>query len=114
MDKDLFDDFMEVSYKKGDSVYKYKAFIPREIYNKWRPDSALKTKAFKEVKFGAQGYTQFHDKIGSFSEFNNNDLARRENYKKRHQAIMTKVDGESIPSYLLPFSPEFFSYNILW
>jgi len=39
------------------------------------------------------------------------DPIRRENYRKRHEAIMTK-DG--IPAYKIPYSSSWAAYHILW
>lgn len=106
-------DLGELDFVKGgpSKKYKYKVEIPAEMWNKWRDDK-IKTK--RTIKFGAQGYQQFFDRIGEWKNMDHHDEKRRDSYKKRHGVITTNVNGKDIKSYKLPFSAEFFSYYLLW
>ncbi len=50
--KELFNDLLEIEFVPGtlDGKYKYKAFIPKDLWNKWRPDKPLKKKEFRKWK----------------------------------------------------------------
>ena len=114
--KELFNDLLEIEFVPGklDGKYKYKAFIPKDLWNKWRPDKPLKKKEFKEVNFGRPGYQQYKDLIGDWKDFDHLDKKRRDNYRKRHQPIRILIDGKEYRSYLVPFTNEFFSYWLMW
>lgn len=111
--EELFNDISKIEFFPGtlNDNYKYEAYIPKDIWNKWRPDKILKLPDHKLVKFGRPGYQQYHDIIGDWSSYNHNNKKRRENYQARHSAITLK-DGRK--SYLVPFTKEFFSYWFLW
>lgn len=113
---ELFDDIAGIEFVKGSikKGYKYKAYIPKEIWDKWRPDSPLKRKDYKTVNFGRAGYKQFHDKIGEWSDYDHNDTVRRDRYRKRHIPIRITIDDKKLISYLVPFTNEFFSYWLMW
>ena len=49
-----------------------------------------------------RGYSQFFDKIGYYSNLNNNNLVQKKSYYKRHGS---KADFESA---------KYFSHNFLW
>lgn len=116
MNKEVFDDLTEIEFIPGDLTtnYKYKAFIPKDIWNKWRPDKPLKIKDFKTVKFGRPGYQQYKDIIGEWSDYDHLDKKRRSNYRARHEPIGITIDGVKYKSYLVPFTNEFFSYWLMW
>ncbi len=96
------------------STYKYKALVPKELWNKWRPDKKLVNKQFREVNFGRPGYQQFHDRIGEWSSYDHNDAKRRDNYRRRHEPIRIMINGQECRSYRVPFTNEFFSYYLMW
>jgi hypothetical protein len=79
---------------------KYKA----EVYD-------LSGKRVATSEFGDRRYQQFKDRIGYYSDLDHNDKKRRDRYRKRHEAILTK-DG--IPAYKVEFSPAWYSYLYLW
>jgi len=79
---------------------KYTAYIPKELWNKYRDDKI--NKPFKKVSFGNIHYEHYYDKVGKYSYLNHLDIERRKNYYKRH-----KID------YPI-FSPDFFAKKILW
>lgn len=107
----LMNDVNKIKFIKGTS-YKYQALIPKNIWNKWRPD---KTKMeYKKVNFGKPGYQQYHDKIGKWSKYDHHDSKRRLNYQARHKAIMITINDKKHPSYKVPFTREFFAYWMLW
>lgn len=112
MNSELIDDITKIEFVTGNlgTSYKYKALIPRDVWNKWRPEKELKKKEFKEVNFGKPGYQQYKDLIGSWSDFDHLDKKRRANYRARHSAIKY---GDRY-SYLVPFTNEFFSYWLMW
>lgn len=41
--------------------------------------------SFGAIKKNGEPYTQYYDKIGVYKNWNNNDEAKRDNYKKRHE-----------------------------
>lgn len=49
--------------------------------------------------------------LGLYSEYDHNDIKRRENYRSRHKSILLK-NGK--PAYLDKEQPSFYSYNFLW
>jgi len=71
----------------------------------------------KKVYFGARGYEHYHDSVpvslggGKWSHKNHNDKERRKNYRNRHKSIKNK---EGKPSYLIRYTPSWFSYYFLW
>lgn len=91
---------------------KYRAIIPKEIWNKWRPD--IVAKSDKIIKFGDPDFEHYKDRIGDWSELDHGNKIRREQYRKRHRGIMMKYLNEEVPAYKVPFSPSFFSYYLLW
>jgi len=113
---ELFNDIAEIRFEPGKKgkPYKYKAYVPKEIWNKWRPDYPLKNKEFREKTFGMQGYAQYKDKLGHWSKNDHKDEERRERYKKRHEPIKKTIDGVEYHAYKVPFTDEFFSYYLLW
>ena len=114
--EELFNELLNVEFIPGSltSKYKYEARIPKDIWNKWRPDQPLKRNDYRVVKFGASGYEQYKDLIGVWSNFDHKDKKRRSNYRARHSKIMINIDGKDYESYLVPFTSEFFSYWFLW
>ena len=64
------------------------------------------------VHFGASGYQQYEDKTGLdlYKNYNHQDKKRRMNYRNRHKKILT---GNK-PSYLIKYSPSWFSWHYLW
>ena len=114
--KELFNDLLTIVFRKGDlnTSYKYQALIPKDIWNKWRPDKPLKKGEYRTISFGRPGYQQYKDLIGDWTEYDHNDEHRRENYKKRHEPIMIGLNGKKYHSYLVPFTNEFFSYWLMW
>ena len=103
---ELIEDISKLEFIKDDTK-KYKVVIPAEIWNKYREDHILD---HKTVKFGAIDYQHYKDLIGEWSNLDHLDKKRREDYRARHSKILK--DGE--PSYLIPFTPAFFSYYFLW
>lgn len=103
----------DIEYKKGSIAkgYKYKALIPKDLWNKYRPEKPIKKGDFKTVKFGKSGYMHYKDLIGLWSDYDHNNEKRRELYRKRHEPIKLK-DGRL--SYQVPFTNEFFSYYLMW
>ena len=63
------------------------------------------------VYFGAKNYEQYKDLLGFYKNLDHGDKNRRMNYRKRHSKILNK---EGKPSYTVPFTPAWFSWNILW
>lgn len=118
--QDLVVDLTKIEFIPGELTgnFKYEARIPRDIWNKWRPDQPLKRNDYRVVKFGAPGYEQYRDLIGSWSAFDHNDKKRRHNYRARHEPIkITRtLNGKTVTSrsYLVPFTNEFFSYWLMW
>lgn len=118
--KVLIEDMKGIRYKKGSMAkgFKYKAYIPKDIWNKYRPDSPLKKGEYKTVKFGKAGYMHYKDLIGKWKDYDHKDEVRRELYRKRHEPILIGIeeDGEEkkYPSYQVPFTNEFFSYHLMW
>lgn len=101
--------------------WKYKAYIPVEVYNKYRPDDIRVVHSNPNhknntiiVPFGDSDYEQYYDRLGEYSEMNHFDEKRRLKYQKRHSKIMMNVDGKSKKAYKIPFTPAFFSWYILW
>ena len=113
---ELFNDMANINFKKGSIAkgFKYKAYIPKDIWNKWRPYDPLIKGEFKTVRFGKAGYMHYKDIIGKWKDYDHKDEARRELYKKRHEPIMIEIDGNKYRSYLVPFTNEFFSYWLMW
>ncbi len=121
---EFLEDASKIRFEKGKPTdyFKYKAYIPRDIWNKYRPDKVVR-KDFKEIKFGMMGYQQYHDLIGELSEYDHNDKNRRRLYKARHSKILKhfnriKKDGTEVKeeyySYRVPFTDEFMSWYFLW
>jgi hypothetical protein len=71
----------------------------------------------RRVNFGHSQYEQFRDSVprkmggGLWSHRDHNDPARRDRYRRRHEAVLT-VNGT--PAYKVEFSPSWFSYHFLW
>jgi hypothetical protein len=71
----------------------------------------------KNVSFGAQGYEQYKDLVpkrlggGIYTKYNHLDRKRRDAYRKRHGAIITKSGKLAIN---IKYSPAWFSYHFLW
>lgn len=100
---------MSISYSKSNlSGKKYRAEIPKAMWNKARTDKI--TTPFKVIHFGALGYQHYHDRIGLFSELDHNDSKRRANYRARHSGVMSKYG----PAYKVKYSPAWFSFYYLW
>ncbi len=116
--KDLIIDLTQIEFIPGNltDTFKYEARVPRDIWNKWRPDNPLVRNDYRVIKFGKPGYEQYFDAIGDWQVFNHYDKKRRANYRARHEPIMLKWNGETITShsYLVPFTNEFFSYWFMW
>ena len=72
------------------------------------------------VHFGSLGYQQYYDNTGLnlYKNYNHQDKKKRMNYRKRHSKILTGLAGQvtslQIPSYLIKYSPAWFSWNYLW
>ena len=83
------------------------------------------------VYYGSKKYQHYKDRTPinfKYTGFNHNDFNRRENYRKRHSKIKTtkailfnkktkkleKVKIKQFPSYMVKFSPAFYSWNYLW
>ena len=110
------DDMSQIEYLSGslNKDYKYKALIPKDIWNKYRTDALLTHREFKTVKFGRPGYMQYKDRIGLWSDYDHKDKKRRELYKIRHEPILITLGNKKVPSYKVPFTNEFFSYYLMW
>lgn len=78
--------------KANDGKHKYFAIL----INK-------QTKREKKVPFGAIGYEQYKDKIGSYKSSNHLDKKRRDAYRARHQGEQNNK-----------FSSGYFSWKYLW
>lgn len=109
---DLVDDMGKIEFYQGSipKGYKYEAFVPQFVWNKWRPEDPIKT-PYKRVVFGLPGYEQWRDLLNDWGSYNHHDEKRREEYKKRHEQIKL---GDGRYSYRVPFTKGFFSYYILW
>ena len=72
-----------------------------------------RTPGGKLVHFGSRKYQQFSDStgLGLYSHLDHNDPKRRENYRKRHKAILT---AEGKPAYLDKEQAAFYAYHFLW
>lgn len=115
--EELIDDILKINFIPGNlsTTFKYKAYIPKEVWNKWRPDKPLVNKEYREINFGKPGYYHYKDLIGNWQQWDHKDKKRRQNYRARHSKIMIKMpNGNLEPSYLVPFTSEFFSYWLLW
>ena len=110
---DVVDDIKQIDFQAGKpgEDYKYKAYIPKDIWNKWRPEKMLQRGDYKTITFGSQGYQHYKDRIKEWSNLDHKDKKRREKYRARHEKIKVK-DGRY--SYQVPFTSEFFSYYFLW
>ena len=60
--------------------------------------------SFGQLKQDGTPFTQFHDKITYYSDYNNNDKRKRDNYRKRHKN--DKIDDTTTSG--------FFSWYFLW
>lgn len=111
----LFIDVRKIKYEKGNlnTSYKYKAFIPKSIWNKWRVDKLVKGE-YKVINFGRPGYQQYRDKLGQWSKYDHLDIKRRNNYRARHEPIQINIKNKKYYSYKVPFTNEFFSYWLMW
>lgn len=111
MDEELKKDMEQITFIPGtiNDKYKYIAKIPKNIWNKYREDKI--TKDFKNIQYGNPKFEHFYDIVGDWGHLNHGDVYRREMYRKRHGAIKNKK-GEL--SYQIPFTPAFFSMNLLW
>jgi hypothetical protein len=114
--QDLVIDLSQIEFIPGDLTdnYKYEARVPRDIWNKWRPDKPLVRNDYRVVKFGRPGYQHYFDAIGDWEEYNHYDKKRRDNYRARHEPITININGKDLRSYLVPFTNEFFSYWFMW
>jgi hypothetical protein len=65
----------------------------------------------KTVYFGSKKYQQYKDILGFYKNLDHGDKNRRMNYRKRHSKVLNK---EGKPAYTIPFTPAWFSWNILW
>ena len=54
------------------------------------------------IKFGAFGYSQFHDLLKKYKDDNNNDVEKLKNYYERHNIDHPK------------YSADWLSKNVLW
>jgi hypothetical protein len=59
--------------------------------------------SFGGIHPNGKPYSQFFDKLGVYSDYNNNDEKKRANYKKRHEADRHKK-----------YSAGWFADKILW
>ena len=111
MDKDLVADLANIKFEMDTGSHKkYIATIPKNIWTKWRKDKFRKT-----VKFGDNRYQQYKDRIGDWSFLDHRDKKRRDRYRARHSKIMKVLTEEyTLPSYEVPFTPEWFSWYLLW
>lgn len=83
------------------------------------------------VYYGSKKYQHYKDRTPStikYIGFNHNDFKRRENYRKRHSKIKTtkailfnkktkkleKVKIKPFPSYMVKYSPAYYSWKFLW
>jgi hypothetical protein len=60
--------------------------------------------SFGQLKPNMTPYTQYKDRIGAFSAYDNNDKKKRANYRKRHKN--DHIDDIN--------SPGFWSWHVLW
>lgn len=104
-------DLEDVIFEKGTDKYKYKAYIPKDTWNKYRTDKPLNRGKYKIVTFGDPNYEQYKDVLGDWSHLDHKDKDRRQKYMDRHSKIKLK-DGRY--SYKVPYTKEFFSYYLLW
>jgi hypothetical protein len=113
---EMIEDLTKINFIPGNlnTSFKYKAFIPKDIWNKYRKDKPLINKKYKEVNFGKPGYYHYKDLIGNWKQWDHGDKKRKSNYRARHSKIMINIDGKDYESYLVPFTSEFFSYWFLW
>ena len=113
---ELFNDLTEVTFIPGEisGNYKYEARVPMNIWNKWRSDKPLTRNEYRVVKFGSPEYQHYKDLIGDWSQFDHNDKKRRKAYRARHEPIKINIEGRNYRSFMVPFTPEFFSYWFLW
>jgi hypothetical protein len=65
--------------------------------------TSLDTGKTKRIPFGALGYGQYNDKIGEYSDLDNNDPRRREAWLKRH--------AQNIK---YPYSSAWWAWKVLW
>jgi hypothetical protein len=67
---------------------------------------------FGAIKPDGTPYAQYEDKaLGLYSRYDHKDKARRDRYRKRHQAIKTKA---GLPAYKDPEQGSYYAYNFLW
>lgn len=89
------------------SVRGIKFVVPSSGFKKYTailPDGS-------RVSFGDRRYEQYRDVVpraqggGKWSHLDHLDEARRDNYRRRHGAT---------GYHLIPFTPAWFSFNLLW
>jgi hypothetical protein len=86
-----------LSKRKGK---KYSVYVLDEDSNK-----------IKLIHFGDSTHEQYHDKLGFFKKLNHGDDDRRRNYRKRASNIRDKKGRRT---FKIKWSPNYWSYNILW
>ena len=93
--KNITIDNQKLIFKKGPKNKKYSVLFPDG----------------KIVTFGDKRYQHYRDRIGLWSNLDHNNKTRRENYRKRHEAVKLK-DGRIAKN--VKFTPAWFSWNFLW
>lgn len=100
LDAKIKSDIKGLKFVKGNKCHKYTAIFP---YG-------------KRVNFGHKAYEHFKDNVpksqggGIWSHRDHLDLDRRERYRKRH----TRKSKEGGLTKDIIYSPEWFSYYLLW
>ena len=62
--------------------------------------------SFGQLKPSGEPFTQYHDRIGVYSDYNNNNIKKREQYQRRH--VNDKAHLNDITA------PAFWSWFLLW
>ena len=95
-------------HKKGSEMYRK---LERKAINRGASKFGISTKGSykyyvvrngKTIHFGSRKYSDYT---------HHNDDKRRDNYRARHEAILTKQGQKA---YLDPKQPSYWSYWILW
>lgn len=105
---------------------KYVALIPLKVWNSVRRDDpreskirvdgkstreSTREKGLVKIYFGDRRYEHYYDRIGGYPDKNHMDNERRQNYRARHSKI---TDSTGYPYYKIPYTPAWFSWNMLW
>lgn len=88
-------------FEAGPGNYKYSAYVRMKNGYILGP-----------INFGNRQYGQYKDRaLGLYKNMDHLDKKRRENYRKRHGAILTSTGKRAVD---VKYSPAWFAWNYLW